>query len=96
MMLGDGTASVAGRELGRDFDNDLICEPRSITVDNRKKVDVFINSGHKWGGATHIGLLALGAPHPLRAVRRQVGRQREHPPYVALGHRLVHRQARRP
>jgi len=49
-MLGDGTASVAARELGRDFESYLVGE--GVTGSNKKKIGLWINPGHKWGGVT--------------------------------------------
>eukprot|EP00961_Rhodomonas_salina_P227444 3075111-Rhodomonas_salina.1 len=50
-MLGDGTAVVAARELGRDFENYLMTE-EGLTKDSRKSIGLWINPGHKWGGVT--------------------------------------------
>eukprot|EP00961_Rhodomonas_salina_P063828 858036-Rhodomonas_salina.1 len=50
-MLGDGTASVAARELGRDFESYLMTE-EGVTGTSSKRIGLWINPGHKWGGVT--------------------------------------------
>eukprot|EP00961_Rhodomonas_salina_P296134 3936079-Rhodomonas_salina.1 len=50
-MLGDGTAAVAARELGRDFESYLMTEV-GVTGTSSKSIGLWINPGHKWGGIT--------------------------------------------
>eukprot|EP00961_Rhodomonas_salina_P291576 3932121-Rhodomonas_salina.1 len=50
-MLGEGTASVAARELGREFESYLMTS-EGVTGTSTKSIGLWINPGHKWGGVT--------------------------------------------
>eukprot|EP00961_Rhodomonas_salina_P215742 2914496-Rhodomonas_salina.1 len=49
-MLGDGTAKVAARKLGRDYESYLMAQEG---VTGRKSIGLWINPGHKWGQTVH-------------------------------------------
>eukprot|EP00961_Rhodomonas_salina_P014658 196550-Rhodomonas_salina.2 len=49
-MLGSGTAKVAARELGRDYENYLT---GTENIGTNKKIGLWINPGHVWGQTVH-------------------------------------------
>eukprot|EP00961_Rhodomonas_salina_P072571 975099-Rhodomonas_salina.1 len=57
-MLGDGTASVSARELGRDYESYLMTD-EDVTGTNRKSIGLWINPGHKWGQTVHNSEVSL-------------------------------------
>jgi len=56
-MLGDGTAEVVARELGRDYESYLMGTDEEMGT--AKKIGLWINPGHVWGQAVHTSEYSL-------------------------------------
>eukprot|EP00961_Rhodomonas_salina_P165288 2226695-Rhodomonas_salina.1 len=56
-MLGSGTAAVAARELGRDYEQYLMGADKK--VGSATKIGLWINPGHVWGQTVHSSQYSL-------------------------------------